>query len=65
MKISDKELEYIKYSTLDESTKVNLHLDKIFEEQSRSQNKQFITNLIFVILTFIVAIITLIVTILK
>lgn len=58
-KFSDKELELLRDSCLDDSTKIISYLEDKFQEQAKSQNTQFIINLIFVILTLIVSIIAL------
>lgn len=45
--------------------KINNHLTELYEEQSKSQNKQFAITLIFTILTFLVSVSSLVIGILQ
>ncbi len=62
LKLSKKDQETLDYMLLDDTTKVNSFLADSFEQQAKSQNKQFIITLIVGILTLIVTIIGVIIS---
>ena len=64
-KLSKEDQETLNHIILDDSTKINSFLSDAFEEQSKSQKKQFLINTILVVIGIIISIITLIVTVLN